>query len=598
MIKRFFPVALVLALQLALVACEENGTAEKKMRNYQFRAISGFSMGSSSAAIVGLRHPELFDIVAPLGGAVDLSVLLHIIKDELLAGFCVPPQLGKMCPAYPGANTYEHMNVGLPSQGGFRRTGMIEAFEDLSIAMGNPIMFNRSDPYLPPGITKDVLEESKQQFCSNPVRLSGFFDWRFNPEGKYPVITFCEANNPDQENHRGEFDPSATPTQPVEITLAVDLNDNGVRDSGEPVLFQASERFDDWGEDGVPSEQEPGYDPETNPDPAGDDWSAMENPLGTENNGAWDEGEPYLDYGLDGVQGTADSPYDWGEGNGRFDLNMNLLLSAVKYDPARLIMDLTDEQLSRLDFYVDVGVRDHLRFRDTTESFVGKLMARGRKVDVRDTFRSLLEPDYDGAFHISHIDWKHLGRDVFVRYGHEDATEAQLAAGDGGHVGSYDQTLWRFFTICAYVSEHWPGGDYEKLGPEYRARLDDKTYHSEILGMDRQYYVLLPPGYDERPDVRYPVLYMLHGIGMSASDLTASALFTPDWMSQGLLQKFIMVFPDGECQEDCFSGNFFLNQAGRDLPPRRYEDSLIQELVPYVDANYRTRQPEDLEFEQ
>ncbi len=596
--KRFCAfTAIVFSIVTFVIACSDDLSHGGKTRNYQFRAISGFSMGSSSAAILGLRHPELFDIVAPLGGAIDFGVLLNFIDKQMLGGFCSPAQLGKMCPQYPGANTYETMNVGLPSQGGFRRTGMIEAFEDLSIALGNSIMFNRSNPYLPPGLTIEDIDRPRSEFCSNPVRLKGFYDWRFNPDGKYPVITFCEADNPDQENHRGEFDPTATPTQPVEISLAVDLNDNGVRDSGEPVLFQAAERFDDCGQDGVCDKDEPGYDPETNPDPSGDDWNAMGNALGTEGNGVWDEGEPYLDYGLDGVEGTADSPYDWGEGNGRYDLNMNLLKAAVETDPARLLTNLTSEQLQGLDFYIDVGVRDHLHFRDTSESFVGRLMARGRKVDVRDTFRSLLEPDYDGAYHISHIDWKNLGRDIFLRYGHEDATEAQLSAGDGGHVGSYDQTLWRFFTICAYVSHRWPDGDYEKLGPEFRSRMDDKSYYSEILGMDRQYYVLLPPGYDERPEVRYPVLYMLHGIGMSATDLTASALFTPDWMSQGILQKFIMVFPDGECQDDCFSGNFFMNQAGRTLPPRRYEDSFIQELIPYIDENYRTRTPQDLPFE-
>ncbi len=567
------------------------------VRHYEFRGIGGFSMGSMTAVTLGLRRHEKFDIVAPLGGVVDMGLFLYIIKDELMAGFCQTPGQGEMCPAEGATQTYESMNVGPKSQGGFDRENMIEAFQDMAIAMGNPIMFNPHHPYLPPGVPPSYLELSKAERCSQPVRLKGFYDKDFNPDGEYTTITFCESKG----ILPGVFNPDAEPRKPVEITLAIDWNDNGRRDSGEPVLFQATERYDDFGEDGLFNEDEEGFDESTNPDPAGDDWDPTESPFGTEGNHLWDEGEPYLDYGLDGVAGTADSPFDWGEGIGRFDMNMNLLRSAVMYDPARLLKDLTDDQLARLDFYLDVGIRDHMRFLDTYESFAGILAARGRGMDVRDGFKSLLVEGFEGAFHINQIDWDGAGRDVYVRYGDWDATPEMIARGDGGHVGDYAQVLWRFFTIAAYVSERWPGGDYEDLtGPEFAGeewddRLVDTTFYSEILGQDRQYYLLLPPGYDQRPELRYPALYMVHGLGMSATEMTASALFTPQWMREGLLQKYIMVFPDGLCQDECFSGTFFYNQLGRNKPPRRYEDSFFEELIPHIDATYRTRLPEDIE---
>ena len=49
--------------------------------------------------------------------------------------------------------------------------------------------------------------------------------------------------------------------------LAVDINENGRRDYGEPVIHNSSERYDDFGSDGIPSDLEEGYDPITNPDP-------------------------------------------------------------------------------------------------------------------------------------------------------------------------------------------------------------------------------------------------------------------------------------------------------------------------------------------
>ena len=43
----------------------------------------------------------------------------------------------------------------------------------------------------------------------------------------------------------------------MQIALAVDLNANGKRDAGEPVVIQASEPFQDVGLDGLPDQKSP-----------------------------------------------------------------------------------------------------------------------------------------------------------------------------------------------------------------------------------------------------------------------------------------------------------------------------------------------------
>ena len=78
------------------------------------------------------------------------------------------------------------------------------------------------------------------------------------------------------------------------------------------MIHNSSERYDDFGSDGIPSDLEEGYDPITNPDPAGDNYDPFHNPTGTEGNYWHDEGESYLDLGIDGVAGTG----DFGEGSG------------------------------------------------------------------------------------------------------------------------------------------------------------------------------------------------------------------------------------------------------------------------------------------
>ena len=95
-----------------------------------------------------------------------------------------------------------------------------------------------------------------------------------------------------------------------------DYNINGKWDDGE------GEEWGDWGFDGCPDSLETGgndlcddgppcncsseshsdYDLNNdNVDPAGDDWHAETNLDGTEGNGVWNSGEPFYDFGTDGV---------------------------------------------------------------------------------------------------------------------------------------------------------------------------------------------------------------------------------------------------------------------------------------------------------
>jgi enterochelin esterase-like enzyme len=92
----------------------------------------------------------------------------------------------------------------------------------------------------------------------------------------------------------------------------------------------------------------------------------------------------------------------------------------------------------------------------------------------------------------------------------------------------------------------------------------------------QEYLVYLPPCYDEMPDVRYPVLYLLHGqtytddqwVRLGAVEVM-DRLFLEDQVS-----TFIIVFPDDR---------YWNVQAGPGFGER-----LVDHLIPYVDRNYRT----------
>jgi enterochelin esterase-like enzyme len=92
----------------------------------------------------------------------------------------------------------------------------------------------------------------------------------------------------------------------------------------------------------------------------------------------------------------------------------------------------------------------------------------------------------------------------------------------------------------------------------------------------QEYLIYLPPCYDEKPDLRYPVLYLLHG--QTYTDDQWVRLGAVEVMDRLILNNevapFIIIFPDDR---------YWNVQAGPGFGQR-----LVNHLVPYVDRNYRT----------
>lgn len=110
-------------------------------------------------------------------------------------------------------------------------------------------------------------------------------------------------------------------------------------------------------------------------------------------------------------------------------------------------------------------------------------------------------------------------------------------------------------------------------------RLTDVRFSTPSLRDGGQAYVLLPDGYADHPERRYPVLYLLHGgLGKSL-----------DWIGRGDVEKItagrdvIVVMPEGGI------GGWYTDwwNGGRGGSPK-YETFHVDELVRWVDTTYRT----------
>jgi enterochelin esterase-like enzyme len=98
----------------------------------------------------------------------------------------------------------------------------------------------------------------------------------------------------------------------------------------------------------------------------------------------------------------------------------------------------------------------------------------------------------------------------------------------------------------------------------------------ETTNPPQAYFIYLPPCYDEKREMRYPVLYLLHGQTYTADQwIRLGAVDALDKMIlSGETMPFIIVFPDDR----------YWN-----LPPGAgFGDRLVDNLIPYIDSTYHT----------
>ena len=122
-----------------------------------------------------------------------------------------------------------------------------------------------------------------------------------------------------------------------------------------------------------------------------------------------------------------------------------------------------------------------------------------------------------------------------------------------------------------------------------------ETFTSELLRHNplgdsptRRVPIYLPLGYDDSA-TRYPVVYLLTGFTGRGTILLNDSAF--DENIQERLDRLILaseVQPMIVVMPDCFTrygGSQYLNSSATG----RYEDYLIEELIPFIDQHYRTR---------
>ena len=120
--------------------------------------------------------------------------------------------------------------------------------------------------------------------------------------------------------------------------------------------------------------------------------------------------------------------------------------------------------------------------------------------------------------------------------------------------------------------------------------LDEISVHSPAIegnlmgeSADRQVIVALPPSYASEPDRHYPVVYALHGFGLDASKWLAE-IHVPQSVEGAFglgTKEMIVVFPTSR---NAYLGSLYASSR----TTGDFERFIYEDLVGYIDANYRT----------
>lgn len=142
------------------------------------------------------------------------------------------------------------------------------------------------------------------------------------------------------------------------------------------------------------------------------------------------------------------------------------------------------------------------------------------------------------------------------------------------HVNKLFLLVWCLLFFCqAHAYEH----------PSQGGKVYNLNMPSSIMNGDRNYSIYLPEGYELDSLHRYPVLYLLHGLGNTN---------TAGWVERGNVEHIAnKVMAEGKSLPMVI----VMPDAGTDGPGYfnrkdwMFEDYFFKELIPYIEQHYRVR---------
>jgi enterochelin esterase-like enzyme len=144
-----------------------------------------------------------------------------------------------------------------------------------------------------------------------------------------------------------------------------------------------------------------------------------------------------------------------------------------------------------------------------------------------------------------------------------------------------------------YGSVRWESGieipahdqDFYALKDVPHGNVQQVLFPSPSTNTSRRAFVYTPPGYGKKSNKRYPVLYLQHGWGEDEtawSNQGRANLIMDNLIAENKIEPFIIVMTYGMTNEMRFGGGL------RNFKVDTFQTVLVDELIPYIDANFNT----------
>lgn len=131
-----------------------------------------------------------------------------------------------------------------------------------------------------------------------------------------------------------------------------------------------------------------------------------------------------------------------------------------------------------------------------------------------------------------------------------------------------------------------PQGFDQKKELKSYGKIDTITYSSKTVGTNRRALVYTPPGFSKSK--KYPVLYLLHGIGGDEKEWYthgAPQIILDNLYAEGKIEPMIVVMPNGRAmKDDRATGNIMAPDKVDAFAT--FEKDLLNDLIPHVEKNF------------
>ncbi|MEO8414917.1 MAG: alpha/beta hydrolase-fold protein, partial [Ginsengibacter sp.] len=117
-------------------------------------------------------------------------------------------------------------------------------------------------------------------------------------------------------------------------------------------------------------------------------------------------------------------------------------------------------------------------------------------------------------------------------------------------------------------------------------QIDTISYKSATVGTTRRSLIYTPPGFSKKK--KYPVLYLLHGIGGDEKEWLNGGhpeVILDNLYAEGKIEPMIVVLPNGRAMKDDRAvGNIF--DSAKVQAFATFEKDLLNDLIPYIQKHY------------